>query len=310
MPRDVTIRGTPTEMLGDETVEVWLKRGSAEWELYDVVDVVDDPTQDFLLENLEEAVLHVLQLRATRESRYRTAYLSADPDDWPVQSRYQFTPGLDLEFGVPAITGTEWERTSGSAQEIRVTATAASGSEAYALQLLRNGSIVDEIAGPHGGPVVLTDANPPLAADHSYTVRHVEGFDVGPQTGAAVQYAGPAAPVNLAHTTPGVGWYAYTLEWDAPPSGAVSRVQDNYANQSVFAARTVTAADATTSGSINLEKNSSFEPNGNSPCLFDARVRHEVTAFAVTDVSKWVEVEVLAEIASDETAWDERPIPF
>lgn len=305
--RDVTVRYTLNEMVDDENAELWLKRGADPWELYDTVAVDDSPatTQDFDLLGLEEGVVHQLQARAIREGRYRAGYLSSNPDNWPGQSLISFEPGT-AQAGAPTLNSATWARTAADAQAITVNATPS--DLALTIQLLRNGSVVDEIAGPHAGAVNLVDQDPPIAEEHSYRVRHVAAGPVyGELSAAELQWAGPdATPTSLAEGT--TGFYSYEVTFDAPPSGYTTRVQDDYLCSGNFVNRGVTAPDATSFETFALEKESGMASNGNVPANFQARARHEVTTFGVADGSPWSSpVAIEAEMASDETAFDSCP---
>lgn len=309
MPRDMVFRATLHEMSDDEVIEVWLKRGADLWMLELVVAVETvEPTQDFPLVALEDAVDHVLQLRAFRDGRYRAGYLGSDPDGWPAQSRFEFQPGAVAALA-PTITGNAWARTSAVAQDTTIEVTSHVDHTDLDLQLLRDGVVVATAAAPHVGPVDMVDEDPPIGAMHTYTARHVLLDLVGAQSAPTDQWAGPAKPTGLFDST-GASWYRYAVQWDAPVAGAVTRVQDNYLCIATFAERGLTAADALDfdTGGLALEKNSALEPNGNIGANFDARARHEVTAFAVTDVSDWTLVDMtLTEIAADETAINSCP---
>jgi len=306
MDRDVTITASLAERVGDETYELWLKEGSAAWALHSTGAVEQSAsTQDFELANLEEGVECRMQLRMERESRYRDDYQSADPDAWPSQSLLVFTPGVE-EYAAPTLNSMLWSRTSGSSERVTVNATSSTGNEGLALQLLRNGTVVDEVAGPHVGAVYLVDIDPPGETTQSYTVRHRSGFLAGLQSAPVNRWVGPDAPTGFGEVAPG-SWYDYEVEWDAPPSGAVTRVQDTWVDSGVFAERAATAADATSydPGFGQLEKNSAADPNGNIPAAARVRIRHELEQFSVTDVSEYAApVWISTEIASDEDAWD------
>lgn len=313
MDRDVTITASLAERVGDESYELWLKAGAGAWGLHSVGAVEQvASTQDFELANLEEGVEHRMQLRMQRESRYRDDYQSADPDDWPAQSLLIFTPGVE-EYAAPTLNSLTWSRTSGSSERITASVTSSTGNEALTLQLLRNGVVVDEVAGPHVGAVNLVDLDPPGEESHNYTVRHRSGFLAGLQSSPVSKWVGPAAPSGLAEVAPGA-WYDYEVAWDAPESGCVTEVYDTWVNASVFALRTTTAADATgydTSAGGLLEKNSALEPNGNIPAYARVRIRHALTQFAVTDYSPYaLPVWVETQVASDEDAWDEQFPPM
>lgn len=311
MSRQVVVTFDTNALAGAETFELWLKAGAAAWILYatGAVDQISG-SQDFTLEALTAGVTYRVQARMVRGGRYRTDYTSVDPTFWPLASLITFVAGEDSGIAAPSLDAVAWERTSAIAQQVTVTATSSLGNDALALQLLRGGVVVAEVAGPHVGAVSLIDVNPPIGTTQSYTVRHTDGVNVGTQSAPTTRYTGPNAPTGLADTT-AVPWYAYDLAWDTPPAGAVTRVQDDYASVLVFVDRdTPTAANATTFATTSLQKASAMAPNGNIMCYLQARARHEVTAFGVTDVSPWAgPIEVLTEIAPDETEWDSRPAP-
>lgn len=187
MLRDVTIRQTMHEMVGDETVEVWLKIGAGDWELDRVDDVGAGPTQDFEFIGVEEGVAHVMQTRAVREGRYRAGYLGADPDGWPEQSRVEFIPGT-AEAAAPTIVSTDWDNPTTTAT---VTVTPNPAHLDLDLQLLRDGVVVDTIAAPHVGDVVFETV---MASDddfHDFTSRHVvSGGLVGTQSAPETLWTG------------------------------------------------------------------------------------------------------------------------
>src|SRR5690606_26477822 len=57
---------------------------------------------------------------------------------------------------------------------------------------------------------------------------------------------------------------------------------------------------------VVLPKNSAENDTGDNghPVAFTTRIRHEIEAFGVTDVSDWVTKPVTVRIADDETAYD------
>jgi hypothetical protein len=305
--RNLVIRGTLFEMQDDETLEIWLKRGTDPWELYDTVAVELSSPQDFELDGLEEGVLHEMQIRAMREGRYRAGYLSSNPDTWPEVSHLSFEPGT-AQAAEPTVDSATWSRTAADAQRITCSVTPSGSHLSLTLQLLRNGTVVDEIAGPHVGAVSMVDLNPPLAEEHTYTARHVASGPVyGDQSAPVLCWAGITdIPTGLAETF--VGFYLYSLSWDAPPSGMTTRISDDYLCAGTFANRALAAADATSDGPFILEKESAMASNGNVPADFQARARHESTSFGVVDVSDWcTPIAISAEMASDETAFNSCP---
>lgn len=171
MLRDVTIRQTMHEMLGDEQVEVWLKIGAGAWTLDRTVDVEAGPTQDFEFLALTADVVHVMQTRAVREGRYRAGYLGGDPDAWPEQSRVEFIPGQD-PAAAPTIVSASWDDATTTAT---VTVTPNPAHLDLDLELLRDGVVVDTIAAPHVGDVVFETVMASDEAVHNFTARHIVG---------------------------------------------------------------------------------------------------------------------------------------
>lgn len=300
--RTVTVRYTMHDMTGDETIEVWLKRGDDPWGLEYTVDVDDPPTQDFELTGLDADVEHVVQLRATHEGRYRAGYLDSDPELWPAGSRFEFVAG-GFTADAPTITDTSWARTSGVSTTTTIEVTPDPDFLANDLELLRDGVVVDTVAGPHVGPVNMTDVDPPLAATHAYTARHVSGGLHGTLSAPTNRWAGPLTPSGLAQTA-GPDFEAYTAEWTVEEPGAATRVSDHWIGS--YQNRTVTAADAATatiaSPPLEIDSLSVFPTHDVD---VNVRVRHELTAFAVTDVSEWSDdVLFSVTIADDETAYN------
>lgn len=299
--RDVTIRATSHEMVGDETVELWLKRGAGDWALEQSVPVDESnpPFQDFLVLGLESGLEHVAQVRVFRDGRYRAGYIGGDPDAWPVQSRIEFIPGAEAA-PAPTIVSTEFERTSAIAHEVRVTVTPEPTVLALDLDLLRDGVVVDTVAGPHVGDVVMTDPNPPIAANHTYTARHRQFTLNGVESDPVIRWAGPPAPTDFVQVAEISDYYAYHVEW-ATPGGMSIRVRDDWPIAG-FINRALEGA-GTVHRDQNVEKESlSMEGADEQITFCQVEVRHELTAFAVVDVSEWVGDSVSITDHTDETA--------
>lgn len=298
--RDVVFRETSHDMTGDETVEVWLKRGDDPWELYDSlpVDTSTPPYMEFELLGLDEDVDHVAQVRVQREGRYREGYLGDDPEQWPEESRFEFVPGADA-LPAPTIVSAEFERTSAMAHEVNVTVTPNAGALAYKLQLLRDGVVVDEVDGPHVGDVVLTDANPPIATNRVYTARHIQFTLEGVESDPLTRWVGPDAPTDLDQSGEIDDYYHYQVTW-TNVAGSI-RVRDNWPVAG-FINRTL-AAPGTTTHDQDVEKESlEMEGSDETVTTCTVEIRHEVTSFAVTDVSEWVSTVVSITMHNDETA--------
>ncbi len=171
MLRDVVIRQTMHEMLGDEDVEVWLKHDGA-WVLDRTVPVEAGPTQDFEFLGLTGDDAYVMQTRAVREGRYRAGYLGGDPDAWPEQSRVEFIPG-QAPAAAPTIVSGTWDEPTITAT---ITVTPNPAHLDLDLELLRDGVAVATIPAPHVGDVTFEDILGSGADnDHVYRARHVVG---------------------------------------------------------------------------------------------------------------------------------------
>lgn len=298
--RDVTIRATSHEMVGDETVELWLKRGAGDWALEQSVPVDDSnpPFQDFLVLGLESGLEHVAQIRVFRDGRYRAGYIGGDPDAWPEQSRIEFIPGAEAA-PAPTIVSAAFERTSGVAHQMNVTVTPNPGALDLDLDLLRDGVVVDTIAGPHVGDVVMIDNDPPIATTRTYTARHRQFTLDGVLSDPLLAFVGPPAPTDFVQVAEISDYYAYHVEWTNP--GGSIRVRDDWPIAG-FINRALLGSGSTHHDQA-VEKESLFDEGSDEQVTFcQVEVRCEVASFAVIDVSDWVGDSVSVTDHTDETA--------
>lgn len=298
--RDVTLRGTAHEMVGDETVELWLKRGAGAWALEQSVpaDVSNPPFQDFLVLGLESGLEHVAQVRVFRDGRYRAGYIGGDPEAWPAQSRLEFIPGAEAA-PAPEIVSSEFERTSGVAHEIRITVTPNALALDLDLDLLRDGVVVDTIAGPHVGDVVMTDNDPPIATNRVYTARHRQFTLNGIESDPVIRWVGPPPPTDFVQVAEISDYYAYHVEWTNP--GGSIRVRDDWPIAG-FINRALLGSGSTHHDQDVEKESESMEGADEQVTFCQVEVRCEVGAFAVTDVSEWVGDSVSITDHTDETA--------
>ncbi len=300
--RDIVLRATSHDMVGDETVELWLKRGAGAWALEQSAPVETDnpPFMDFEILGLDSGVDHVAQIRVFRDGRFRAGYIGSNPEVWPDQSRIEFIPGAEAA-PAPTIMDAVWERTSAVAQQVTVTITPDGGSLDQDIDVYRDGVFIGTIDAPHVGDVDFIDADPPIATDVVYTARHrlftLDGILSDPWT----RWVGPNAPEDLIQIGDVHNWYGYEVQWTGLGIGENARVRDDWP-LGVPTNRTLTGA---TSFLIDggLEKDSAEAEGGATVTTnTDVEVRFEVTSFTVTDVSKWSSVSVTVDMATDETA--------
>ncbi len=300
--RDVVLRATSHEMVGDETVELWLKIGAGAWALYSsgAVETDDPPYMSFELDGLTDGVEHVAQIRVQRSGRYRAGYLGTNPEDWPDQSRIEFIPGATAA-PAPTIDSGVWARTSGVAQNITLTITPNAGALDLDLVVYRDGVEVGTIAGPHVGDRTFEDDDPDIAEDHVYTARHRQFTLDGVLSDPVTIWAGPLEPTDLAQIGDTHNWYGYEVQWTII-GAASTRVRDDWP-LGVQTNRTLVASPVDSfliDGT--LEKDSAESEGGDEvDTTTFVEVRHEITSFSVTDVSKWVGITVTAVMAGDET---------
>jgi hypothetical protein len=287
-------------MVGDETVELWLKRGAGAWALEQSVpaDVSNPPFQDFLVLGLESGLQHAAQIRVFRDGRYRAGYIGGDPEAWPEQSRIDFIPGAEAA-PPPEIIAAVFERTSAIAHQITLTITPNPGALALDLDILRDGVVVGTVEGPHVGDVEFIDEDPPIASYRTYTARHRQFTLDGELSDPFIQWIGPPAPTDLVQVAEISDYYAYHIDWTNV--GGSVRVRDDWPVAG-FINRTLLGSGSTHHDQA-VEKESLQDEGSDEVVDFcQVEIRHEVGAFAVTDVSDWVGVSCSVTMHSDETA--------
>lgn len=298
--RDVVLRYTSHEMVGDETVELWLKRGAGDWALESsgLVDTGNPPFMDFEILGLDSGTLHKSQVRVFRDGRYRAGYIGGDPDAWPDQSLLEFIPGAEAA-PAPTIVSAEFERTSGVAHQMNVTVTPNAGALDLDLDLYRDGVFVDTIAGPHVGDVVFVDPMPTIATSVEYTARHRQFTLDGELSDPLDAFVGPPAPTGLVQVAEISDYYAYHVDWTNV--GGDIRVRDNWPVAG-FINRSLHGAGTTHHDQTVEKESAGMEGSDEQVVNCDVEIRHEVTSFAVVDVSDWVSVNVTITDHTDETA--------
>jgi hypothetical protein len=293
MARDVTLRVTYADLVGDESYELWLQHVPDAWALEDTGDVDPDidQHQDFLLPILVSGDDYVAQFRLKRAGRYRTGYVLSNPDAWPAASRLEFTPGALVGVDAPTIVSATWSRTSSVATKIAVVITP--DDAAIDLHVLRDGAIIGTIAAPHVGDVTFNDNDPELAVVHTYTAAHTAGFLDGPLSVSVDCFAGPLPPTALARTSADDSFGKYTCTWE---SGSTTvRFQDDFLCDTIYATYHVGTEEIFERQIETAE----IPDHGVQRAHFHARVRREITAFTVTDVSDWITLNVECDIYDD-----------
>lgn len=301
MSRDITLRATLNDIVGDETFELWLKHETDAWALNQTgdVDPDEDSHQDFVILTLVEDDDYVAQIRLKRDGRYRAGYLTSNPDTWPDGSRCEFTPGALVGAGAPLINSAVWTRTSAVATRITVSINA--DDLATDLRVFRNGVSIGVIAAPHVNPVIFIDNDPPIAVEHEYTAAHTAGFLDGPLSAPVTVFAGPAMPTAFVRTSADDHFAEYVTTWDS--DGLPTRFQDDFLCTGIFVTQTLTSSENYTR---NIEDH--VIPIGATQhATFHARIRAEVESFSVVDVSDWVTLLVECDIEATNPDYNSCP---
>lgn len=298
MARDITLRATMSDLVGDETYELWLKHESSAWFLEDSGDVMVDMDlqQDFLISTLVEGDSYVAQMRLKRAGRYRAGYLTADPDTWPSESRCEFVPGALEGVGAPTMNSASWSRTSSIATRITLSINAADLTKD--IKVYRDGGFIGTITHPHTNPVTFIDANPALGVNHTYTAKHTVGFLDGPESGPVECFAGPLPPADFVRTTIDTEYGHYDLAWSA--SGDDVQTQDDFLCPGGPFVNTIIGPGRTSASVLTVYKEVTLTPPGGTQSVdFTARARRYITSFTVEDVSDWVEAAITMLINDD-----------
>jgi hypothetical protein len=291
MARDVTLRATASDLVGDETYELWLKHETDAWflEASGVLSVDIDNQEDFLLSTLVEGAHYVAQMRLKRAGRYRAGYLTSDPDTWPSESRVEFIPGALEGVDAPVMNSATWSRTSSIATRVTISINAADVTKD--IKVYRDGGYIATISQPHTNPITFIDNNPALAVNHAYTAKHTVGFLDGPESTPVECFAGPLPPSAFVRTSPDSQYGKYDLSWSA--GGDDVQVQDDFLCVDVFSNQ-ISGPGTTTASVLTVFKELTLSPPGATQTAdFHARGRRYTTSFTVTDVSDWAVAEII-----------------
>lgn len=307
MSRDVTLRAVYQDLAGDETYELWLKHDTDAWILAVTGDVVlTMGHQDHTLLTLVTGDPYAAQLRLKRAGRYRTGYLSGNPDAWPAQSRCEFVPGALEGVGAPTIDSAIWSRTSDVSQKIQLTITPDDND--IDIAIYRDGVEHVVVAAPFVGAFTYDDVNPTIATEFEYTAAHkVSGGLLGAFSAPVDCFAGPLPPTGFVQTSGPTTYGEYTVDWDN--DGRTNRIEDDYLCVATSWALVTGGAAVIAGPLIETKEPTALPAGGTQGVVFNARIRAEVTAFTVTDVSDWETIAIAMEIddPDDDTNFDTCP---
>jgi hypothetical protein len=257
---------------GDETVEVWYRRGGGAWALGATASISLAP--EATLNGLYTGTYEVA-IRYKRDGQYSAA------GDVSGQATYDYT-------GWPV-------------QVLRNTANTTVGATLIHTSSGNTGTYNDDAPGT-GETTVY------------WFVRNIfPDTSTGTASAGYPRWIGPNAPAGLAQFLTNViasdaDYYKYSVDWDAPPSGTVTKVEDDYLCPATYANQSTTAADAVSVTDKAVTKASGMSEDGSEDIVSaTVRVRHERTQFAVMDYSEWATVLVDIRIHSDETAYQSCP---
>ncbi len=291
---------------GNEVLEVWLRPSGGEWFRLTPEMVRLPGPQSVQVTDLQPGTSYDVAVRYRRGPHFTPGYEN-DPDTWPSYEAGAFVTAV----GAPVIQQVTWERVSATEERCNVAIMPASSTD---LRLYRSDdggaswSIIATITpAQHAGQLyVYHDTTVTGETVVWYRAVHYTS-DVGEgDPAAAVQrWVGPDAPAAVqVEDGNGTWWYMYKLSWDLL-AGHNVRIENDYQCIGTFS----TAYSGAISDGVRyvvLPKSSAENDTGDNghPVAFTTRIRHEIEAFGVTDVSDWVTKPVTVRIADDETAYD------
>lgn len=295
MARDVTLRATFQELVGDETYEFWLQHEDDEWELNQAGDVeLTMGHQDYLIPGLIAGDNYAAQVRLKRAGRYRVGYLTSNPDSWPAQSRCDFVPGALVGVGAPVINSATWSRTAVDSQKIAVNVTPDDINVDVAI--FRDGVEIAVVPAPLASPFTYDDVDPPIATEYTYTAFHkTTGGLYGPISNSVDTYSGPPAIAGFVQTSAVDNYGTYEVNWT--DDGRTYQLQDDYLCVGTTYAFQVGGEAGFVTGPHEVGKEIEVIPEGATQAIsFHCRMRPKVTAFTVEDFGPWTEITIDMEI--------------
>lgn len=300
MARDITLRATWHELVGDETYELWLKRASGPWLLDSTGDVVADEffQQEFVLYGLDNGVQYRAQIRAKRAGRYRVGYLTASPDTWPGVSGVSFVAGALSGVGPVEVASAVWARTSSTTTQITVNLLLADVTKST--KLYRDDLLIATLAPGVSGYVDDEDDGPELGVEHTYRARHTNLSADGPFGDPFVIFAGPTAP-DYAQSSALDHFGSYSVTWDGSDPVLI---EDDFACADDF----TLVIDEPGPAPYERAVEDHDTPVGDTAhAVFHSRIRRKVTSFTVEDLSAWHTIQVECDIEETNTEYNSCP---
>lgn len=121
--RRLTVQWANNSVLGNETVEVWLKAGSGAWALRSSV-AISGTSQSTQLIGLEALETYQVALRFQAPGpTYTTGYTGATPDAWVAGTAAGAKASITLGGAAPVLTSGTWSRTSATTTRVALSGT-------------------------------------------------------------------------------------------------------------------------------------------------------------------------------------------
>lgn len=281
--RTITFQWINSQMSGDELLELW-KKVAGVWSLVESIPVASTPEQTHEFTG-SPGTKYSFQMRARRNGLYRADYQSTNPEDWPVGSRLDYTADLPVPVLARSLT-VPWQRTSATEQYLGFTFSNFDAARPIRFWRDAGAGFTNEAtiaAGVNFYDYLIQGGEGATTLDF-YVDQQDDDSASGPPSNTLAVYAGPVKPTLLAQTG-GPDNDGYTAHWTngTVPGGPKTRLSDHWTG--VYQNRTLTAASATTGTVAGLESNDPAIPS--LVVQVNVRARHEITQFAVTDVSEW-----------------------
>jgi len=308
MPRDIVLRAFYQDLVGDETFELWVQHESDGWVLSIVGEVVvASGHQDFSLFSLVSGDTYTAQIRLKRSGRYRTGYLSGDPDSWPSASRCEFVTGALEGVGAPTINSGTWSRTSSISQKIELNITP--DDNAVDIAVYRDDVQIGVASAPFFGAFSFEDIDPTLGAEYAYIVKHIVVLSglTGPSSNEVDVFSGPLPIAGFVMSSGPTDYGEYEIDWTS--DARTYRAEDDYLCVGTTYSLLTGGAALVTGPHTETKEPTALPVGGTQSIFFHCRMRAEVTAFTVTDVSDWTTITITMEIddPDDDTGFNTCP---
>lgn len=285
--RRVTVSWTNNSVLGNESVEVWLKAGSGAWALRSTV-ALSGTTQSTQLIGLEALEAYEVALRHLAPGpTYTSGYTQATPDLWTAGTAAGSKGTITTGGAAPVLVSGAWARTSATTSRIALDGTTV--DRRCVVEFQKNAGAGWVPAGtldmaavpshPFAQNVEVLGAE--LGVSMQYRCRLTRGVTTSAWSNTLTVLAGIATlPPAFAHWFDLSAGSTQRVElWTA--ANALAGLTLQYQHVASAAVLVPTGGHTFERSAVRLERASAVAE------AFDVRARVAVTSFGVTDYGPW-----------------------